>query len=96
MNRSNEIILNALPNIDAHISRYPDGEFAAYELYPHPGYVIFDPSGEAAIGVPYYSFGGMSILDEKYNWVDNRDGYEAIQRSTLSPEIIIFGVDPEV
>lgn len=83
MSNTNEILLNALPHIDAHISRYPDGTFAAYELYPRSGYVIHDPTGDYGADAPYYSKGGMSIINENYNWVDNPDGYEAVLISEL-------------
>lgn len=94
MSNSPEILYNVLPNIDAHINRYSDGRFAAYELYPHSGYAILDPAGEKVFGVPYYSYGGMSITEENYNWAENSGGFEAVLISDLPPETIIFGDEP--
>lgn len=93
MNKSTETLTNVLPHIDAHVNRYSDGSFAAYELYPHSGYAIFDPSGEEAAGVPYYTYGGMSIINEHYNWTENPEGYEAILISDLPPDTKIFGTE---
>lgn len=84
-----QVIANVLPNIDAHISKYPDGRFAAYELYPHSGYVIHDSRGDYTgtdpdgkpVYEPYYSNGGSSILDEYYNWEENPLKFVAIPLS---------------
>lgn len=101
---STEVITNVLPNIDAHINRYADGRFAAYELYPHSGYVIHDPSGDYngtdpdgnQVYEPYYTYGGTSIIDENYNWEENPRNITAVLISSLPPGTMIFGTnEPE-
>jgi hypothetical protein len=44
----------------------------------------------------YYTNGSVNVNDENYDWSTNPDGYEAILRSTIPPDVMIFEDEPDV
>ena len=78
-------------------SCFKDGVFRNYELYPVEGYalhcpdsdiVIEDEEGNVIETIPYYTYGGASIIDEDYDFATNPDGFEAV---LIEEGMTIFG-----
>lgn len=92
--------LTLLENLNVR-SVFKDGVFRRYELYPVEGYalhcprsdmVIEDEQGNVIETIPYYTYGGASIIDENYDFDTNPDGYEAV---LIEEGMTIFGVEEE-
>lgn len=95
---------NILPNLNANKIDI-NGTFYTWEISTvSDEYVIHDPTcdfnGPGPDGnlvyEPYYTYGPIMLPIEDYDWDTNPRGIEAVLRSTIPPDVMIFGVtNPE-
>lgn len=91
---------NLLPNLYIR-TKFQDGVFRWYEIYPCEGYVLriyslddnyIDENGEPYTE-PYRTWGGATQINQNYDWVTNPAGYTA---ELYEEGMIVHGTDPSL